>query len=543
MWSVQAAEIVRALLQPLAQLPARLQRIEVLRQCSRRLPMPLRKTAWWTLGRVKWVLRRLGLTSSGDFPGSVRPWGLAVHVDPLSAAAFRTAAVSEVDPSAAAAVVSARPPLAQWPDDVPVIRVSADVPPIPDRLVPYAYDLVRRHGLATFGPRCKPWGGQRWHGQRVRTVRLPTAQEVHEHPDDVRRRLQHAVAIIDNVATYPSPADRVRSLCWAAAVGVPVVVEDASELLGLLPPTVLATMTGVTAVELGDPSRRDALAYQQWAAVLDDMGRLAVWTRLLEDHGLEVPSSMRPAISVVVATRRPELVEWWTTQIASQRLQPHQVVVALHGDGFTQRHEATIRERLGGTVDLVRTDASQIFGEVLSVASDRAAGDLIVKWDDDDLYSTAHLADLVRAHHYSGATLVGKASDFVYLAGSDVTVRRHQAPHEIFSPTVAGGTLCIGRDDLRAVGGWPAHERGVDVGLIRAVGAAGGTTYRTTGFGYLMVRRPAGHGHTWTVGDQHFLAQATDVWPGLAAERALIDQDPAVMATLRRTVSASAPQR
>ena len=50
------------------------------------------------------------------------------------------------------------------------------------------------------------------------------------------------------------------------------------------------------------------------------------------------------------------------------------------------------------------------------------SGDLVLKMDDDDWYAPDAIADLVRAHAYSGAEVVGMPAEFHYLTEPDVTV-------------------------------------------------------------------------------------------------------------------------
>lgn len=517
----------------LSELPARIQRAEVLRRSSRRLPMPVRQAARWAFSRFKWLLRRLGLVSSDDFPGVIRPWPLTVWIDPDSAGDLWTEAVHIAEAAEAPIIVTrSAPPIRVHPDAI-VIDPGSQRAAVPDRLVPYGYDVARRHGLLAFGTDPRRSTGSRWEGQRVKFTAIPSAADARHRPDDLRRRLQRSIALIDPIGTYGSDSERARVLSWSAAAGLPVVVEDPESLQPWLPAAVLDTMCGISHSDLDDRTRRDAIAFRQWSAVLDHLGRWSVWSEVLDQHGIGAGALHAPEVTVVVTTRRPELVPWWSVQIAAQVYPRWHVIAVLHGPGFGPRHESVLRDHLGGSVEVVHVDASVSFGAALDAGSQRCDTGLVVKWDDDDLYSTTHLADLVRTYRYSGATLVGKASDFVYLAGRDVTIRRHQAAHEVFSPTMAGGTLCLAREDLVAVGGWPGLDRGVDAGLIAAIRDAGGTTYRSVGFGYLMVRRAQGRGHTWAVGDEHFLSAATEVWQGLAVDRALIDQDGSIVDQVR----------
>ena len=140
---------------------------------------------------------------------------------------------------------------------------------------------------------------------------------------------------------------------------------------------------------------------------------------------------------------------------------------------------------------------------------------------DDDWYGPGHLADVIDALDYAGATLVGKAAEFVYLESSDVLIRRDADGAERFSTRLAGGTLTLTREDLRRAGGWPDVRRHVDLALIESIRRAGGTTYRTHGFDYILMRRPTEQAdHTWAADDGYFLSIASDRWTGLRTDLA-----------------------
>ena len=101
--------------------------------------------------------------------------------------------------------------------------------------------------------------------------------------------------------------------------------------------------------------------------------------------------------------------------------------------------------------------------------------------DDDDLYDADHVWDLVLAHDYSRASLVGKAAEYVYLATSNRTVRRFSRGAETYRNSIAGGAMLIARSEIDRVGGWQSIPRSVDQALIKDVIRAGGRVYRTHG--------------------------------------------------------------
>lgn len=204
----------------------------------------------------------------------------------------------------------------------------------------------------------------------------------------------------------------------------------------------------------------------------------------------------QPAVSIVLATRRPDMLEHAVAQVARQRgVAALELVLAPHG--FAP-DETMVREGLGPDVALrvVPQPEATIFGDVLHAAATAAEGDVILKMDDDDWYSPDAIADLLRARAYSGAELVGMPAEFHYIEERDLTVRRgHRA--ELYAAFVAGGTMMVDRAMLREVGGFRSVRKYVDAQLIAAVRAAGGSIYRTHGLGYLLRRTPSGH--TWQV--------------------------------------------
>ena len=88
----------------------------------------------------------------------------------------------------------------------------------------------------------------------------------------------------------------------------------------------------------------------------------------------------------------------------------------------------------------------------------------MTKLDDDDFYGPEHIWDLVLARQYSGAELVGKALDWIYVESEDATVFRPVFAAEKYTDFVAGGTICLSKADLLAVGGWRPVPKSVGPG-------------------------------------------------------------------------------
>lgn len=212
-----------------------------------------------------------------------------------------------------------------------------------------------------------------------------------------------------------------------------------------------------------------------------------------------------------MATRRPRSIEAAVENVLAQSYPELELILAAHGFDLPAKVLDTLRES-GTPFEVVHGSEDMTFGSILAKASRRSSGDLIAKMDDDDLYSSSHIEDLVNAYLLSGADLVGKAAEYVYLKDVDTTIHRFVGGGYSNSRTIAGGAMAITRAAYEGIGGWADVVRHVDHALLRDLVAGGGTVFRTHGLGYVLVR----HGdHTWETDIDRFLDQAEERWPGL----------------------------
>ncbi len=232
----------------------------------------------------------------------------------------------------------------------------------------------------------------------------------------------------------------------------------------------------------------------------------------LRHHSVQFGLNGHPTVSVVLTTKRTEYLPGILRAIAEQTYPYLEIILCLHGIGLPDEC-ADYLDHCGRPHEVVPVAAGLTFGTALGLATRRASGVLLTKFDDDDTYGPEHVWDLVLARAYSGATLVGKGIEFVHLEEANVTVRRRSGQPEAYTDVVAGGTMLIGRDELEQLGGWQPVSHSVDQALLDRVNRAGATVYRTHPFGYLYHRRPSGH--TWAADDAFFLRTAYRRWPGL----------------------------
>ncbi len=271
----------------------------------------------------------------------------------------------------------------------------------------------------------------------------------------------------------------------------------------------------IQAFDAGDPPvLRESKSIDLRRAALDLYSPRAAWNTVL--GGLGKPLLPLASVSVVLATRRPEKLASALNQLARQSWEAVEVVVVLHGFDADLPEVRRALEAYPGELQVRSVPADMIFGDVLNAGVSAAGGDLVCKMDDDDWYGPHHLRDLIHAKEFSGATLVGAQVEFVYLESLDITTRRPPLGEQ-YSDHVAGGTMMLGRDELRQLGGWRPVHRAVDRCLLQAVQAAGGLIYRSHGQNYVMQRHSGADshgGHTWNPEDSIFLQSVAEQWDG-----------------------------
>jgi hypothetical protein len=309
-------------------------------------------------------------------------------------------------------------------------------------------------------------------------------------------------AVLDHRGLHAGQEQQATHLEGLCAAGVPVVLEDVPpEVRMLLGERLPAVLERLSLDALDDPHARELASVQLRRFMLQRDPLRAGWP---------------PPVSVVLVTRRADYLAHAARQIAKQSYEPCEVVVVLHGPRFDRRSEDLLRELAPQPCVVVRVEEELSLGAALNRGVEAASGEIVAKMDDDDWYDAEHLWELVHARDHSSAQLIAKASEFVYLAELDITIRRWSEGSERVqrsSTKCAGGTLLISKDDLDEVGGYRDVRRAVDQRLLEDVRAVGGSFYRAHGSGYVLNRH--GIGHTWDPEVDYFLQRSEAQWRGL----------------------------
>jgi hypothetical protein len=344
------------------------------------------------------------------------------------------------------------------------------------------------------------------------------ARELDLEDDELLEILHKRLAVLDHPSFHASEYERAGWIAKLCAAGVPVCAEEISdseaallgaELTGLLEP--------LRARDMADLDQRERASVALRRAALREHSAEARWRQIAAAAGIELPG--RPLVSVILSTRRESWLEHGIAQVQRQTYEPRELVVCLHGDEFATGTTERIRALYSGALQVIRVDSELTLGDALNAGVETSVGELVTKMDDDDYYSTEHLWDLVLALEYSGADLVGKAAEFVYLEEIDVTVRQISQDSDT---RMAGGGMMAVKGPLQAIGGWPQRSRGEDLALVRRFTGDGRPIKRIPPHGYILNRH--GIDHTWRPQVDYFLFRSERTWRGLGFDVTAIER-------------------
>ncbi|MDF1596978.1 MAG: glycosyltransferase family A protein [Acidimicrobiia bacterium] len=318
--------------------------------------------------------------------------------------------------------------------------------------------------------------------------------------------LREATGVVLVGSGFATPGSLATKMIELAAAGVPVMVAELNPAARAMVGEELAQLfSSVSAGDLVDENARELHSVKQRRLALRDHTFTQRW-RAIDAH-LGIPSIGRDQVTALIATNRPDHIDHALSQVARQNYPDLECVFVLHGDGFP----ADMEDRIAGGLDIetrvLRAPSEMVLGDVLNAGVWMASGDFVAKMDDDDFYGVDHIWDLVLAHSYSGAPLVGKAAEFVYLAPEDLTIRRFAGGAEAPTTTIAGGAFMVEKTVWKAVDGFRRLSVGEDRALVRDVLGVGGSVWRTHGFGFVLNRH--GEGHSWLADSSYFIDQAT----------------------------------
>ena len=220
----------------------------------------------------------------------------------------------------------------------------------------------------------------------------------------------------------------------------------------------------------------------------------------------------RPHVSCLLVTMRPGELADAVARYDGQSYPNRSLVVVCHRFGTDDLRAAADLLATRDDVTLMRRDAATTLGECVNVAARAARGDILAKWDDDDLYGPGYVEDAVNALRYSKRDVIVKAAQYTFIEAKNVTILRRPGAEETDFDGDASGGSYVFRRRVWEDAPFPHRNRAIDVKFLAGARCVGHSVYSNSRFDFAYVRRA--EGSTWTVSDDLMLAQGDVVFEG-----------------------------
>jgi len=222
-------------------------------------------------------------------------------------------------------------------------------------------------------------------------------------------------------------------------------------------------------------------------------------------NGLTSPVRAEEDVTVVCVTNRPAQLDHAIANVTRQRHPNTRFLLITNSSQFDRNVVAARLATVEG-VEVRHVDEAASLGTCLNLGLDLATTRFVAKFDDDDHYGAEYLGDLVLAHRFTDAAVVGKHSHYASFEDSSVHLRFHGREFE-YTSWVAGGTLLI--DRLR-IGSIRFEDRslGEDGAFLASCERAGLGVYAADRFNYVQRRTGA---NTWDVDRATYLRRSVPV--------------------------------
>lgn len=208
---------------------------------------------------------------------------------------------------------------------------------------------------------------------------------------------------------------------------------------------------------------------------------------------------LRPAVSVICATNRPNFIEQLLTNYQRQTYASRELIIILNCNSINLEEWKT-KTAQHPDIRVYQLDERISLGECLNFAVEQANFDYIANFNDDDYYGSPYLEHAMAAFTYTDADLVGKGSMYVYFKASRQLANMWPDREHCYVQAVAGATLVFKKKVFAKVR-FPDRNTGEDYQFNTECFQKGYRIYATDRFNYVCIRYDNPDHHTWKVKD------------------------------------------
>ncbi|MNI33050.1 Glycosyl transferase family 2 [compost metagenome] len=208
-------------------------------------------------------------------------------------------------------------------------------------------------------------------------------------------------------------------------------------------------------------------------------------------------------VSIITCTNRPQFFDNILKNYRKQAYKNKELIIILNNDSM-DLEEYRGKTQSYDNVEVYKVPDKISLGQCLNCGITKTKFPLIAKFDDDDYYSPFYLTEQVSALKRMKSDVVGKHACLVYLEATKNLVIRSPKEKNKYLKFVQGGTILFRRRVLDKVR-FSNLSIGEDVTFLKHCLKKGYTTYATSPYNYVYVRRKNKKSHTWRASDTHYL--------------------------------------
>lgn len=217
------------------------------------------------------------------------------------------------------------------------------------------------------------------------------------------------------------------------------------------------------------------------------------------------PPLSNDSVTVVCVSNRPREIDNVIENYSRQTYEAKRLLFVTNSDSFDQNVVEAKLQHLDAAI--LVTSEQQSLGECLNEAISMSDTRFVAKFDDDDQYGAHYLTDMINAHRYARAGVVGKHSYLASVEKLNTTFLRFPGHEFVYTSFLAGGTLVIDRKATDGIS-FPHRSVGEDTGFLAECRRRGIDVFSADRFNYLQHR---GDDNTWKVDERAFVHDAIEL--------------------------------
>ena len=208
----------------------------------------------------------------------------------------------------------------------------------------------------------------------------------------------------------------------------------------------------------------------------------------------------KPLISVVCCSMRPQYIERMAENFTCQNYSNIELIFVLQG--FKQKQiqylKNIINDANSNIVSLKIFSENNIntLGERFNYGVSKSSGEYISKMDDDDLYFSNYLSDMMIPFNFNDYGLVGKKEIFMYLESENKLIKRYNNMSHIETDFLSGPTFLMPSKVVKEIP-FLSRNTGEDSTFIKNVLSAGYKVYSADAYNFINWRSSDNLKHTW----------------------------------------------